>query len=162
MVELLFIAQQISGNKAICDKLVNPAKPGQKPTTTAAYSLLVSTINGASNLVMVEKDINKAKALAMGAGGLTVTTSEAASASKKKQFFRVSKKTQVRRLDCSLSHDMTRLSFLTGGSCQLSNSNTDTTFERRTAAFDKCCVEYDWRSAGTIFRGIYPVIYGRL
>ena len=105
MVELGFIADQINqkGNEAICDKLVNKGTT----TTTAIYTNLFDAINSQTNLVRVERDINQAKGAAM---------SNVLDA-----FSRSSKKTKVKRLDCSLSHDMTRLSFHTVGSCQLSN-----------------------------------------
>ena len=120
MVELAYIAQQINSDEAICNKLVKPAEPGQKATITKDYTKLLGLINGASNLVMVEKDINKAKGTALAGIGNLIATGDTPE-SRKEKFSSLSKKTQVRRLDCSLSHGMTRLSFLTGGSCQLSN-----------------------------------------
>ena len=120
MVELIYIAQQISSNEAICAKLVNPATDKEKATTTATYTTLLSVINGESNLVMVERGVNAAKFTAIASVGDFAADTQPPD-SRKETFSRLSKKIQVRRLDCSLSHDMTRLSFLTDGSCQLSN-----------------------------------------
>lgn len=94
MVELTFIAQQITKNEAICEKLVVGGGNND------IYRALFNAVNGQNNLVIIPTDVNHAKSLAL-------------TASKKSLFLRSSKKAKVRRLGCSLSHDLTRLSLPT-------------------------------------------------
>ena len=122
MVELAYIADQINKNKEICPKLVEQRKKGKK--TTATYTALIEATNSVQqNQGRVEKEINKSKTTAL--------------FGKQDVFLELPKKLRVRRLDCSLSHHTTR--FLTGESCQLSNSNQG----KHRLPVDKSCVECD-------------------
>ena len=137
MVELTYIAQQITKNKAICEKLV------VRGGNNTIYRTLFNAVNGRNNLVVIPTDVNHAKSLAL-------------TANKKSLFLRSSKKAKVRH--CSLSHDMTRLSLPTDWSSQVSDSNQP----KHKSHFSESCVEYDWRHGGTIFRRVYQVIYEQL
>ena len=151
MVELRYTADQIESIKGICAKLVFLDRTTNKFKKTKTFHTFHAAMNSQTNLVSVDSGINLSKYTAF----MAVAHNDNY---KKAVFSRLTRKGQVRRLDCSLSHDMTRLSFLTVGSCQLSNSNQ----VKHRVPFHKCCVEYDWQSAGTIFQGIYRVIYERL
>ena len=96
MVELIYIAQQINNNNAICRKLVIPATTEKPVTTTGTFTTLISVINDKPNLIMVEREVNAAKFAAINNVGDFTAIANTAKFVKQNFKSSFSQKSQVR------------------------------------------------------------------